>query len=215
MNKKLTLILTVISIVITINVSTINTNIHAANAVSKYFSGIKSFRVSFTQKSLGIDADSSKISKGFLVVQNPDKFYLEYSKPDKLIYVADGLKLWSYDEDLEQVIVKSQSNILINTPAMILSQPQDIEKKYTVVELGTKLKMTKFKLIPKQKDSTFEFIIIGFIDGNLKLMEMTDNFGQHTQLRFDKIEKNPKLKLNRFTFVPPEGVDVITDDISS
>lgn len=205
----------IILTVIALNLFTVNSPVYAANPVSKYFSGVKSFRVSFSQRSLGLDSDSSKISKGFLVVQNPDKFYLEYSEPDKLIYVADGSKLWSYDEDLEQVIVKSQANILINTPAMILSQPQDIEKKYKVVDLGIKFKMNKYKLIPKQKDSTFEFIIIGFIDGNLKLMEMSDNFGQHTQLMFDKIEKNPILKSNRFTFVAPKGVDVITDDAAS
>ena len=210
-NKKTTLM---ILSTILLNVGANNYAI-AENAVSTYFSGIKSFRVTFTQKAIALDSSNSKISSGYLIVKNPDKFYLEYTKPYKLIYVADGSKLWSYDEDLEQVIVKSQSNLLINTPAMILSQPQDIEQKYKVVSLGTKNKVTKYKLIPKLKDSTFEFILIGFIDGNLKLMEMIDNFGQHTQLRFNKIEKNPNLKSNTFDFVPPEGVDIISDDASS
>ncbi len=187
----------------------------AANPVSQYFSDIKSFKVTFTQKSLELESSSSKISSGFLIVQNPDKFYLEYTKPYKLIYVADGKKLWSYDEDLEQVIVKSQKNLLVNTPAMILSQPQDIEKKYKVKALGTENKITRYKLIPKQKNSTFEFIVIGFIDGDLKLMEMLDNFGQHTMLRFDKINKNPDLESSTFKFTPPEGVDVITDEVAS
>ncbi|MFV2061053.1 MAG: outer membrane lipoprotein chaperone LolA [Gammaproteobacteria bacterium] len=192
-----------------------NNSAIAANAVSKYFGDIKSFKVTFTQKSIELDSSSSKISKGYLIVKNPDKFYLEYTKPYKLIYVADGKKLWSYDEDLEQVIVKSQANLLVNTPAMILSQPQDIEKKYKVKALGTEHEITRYKLIPKEKNSTFEFIIIGFIDGDLKLMEMLDNFGQHTMLRFDKIQKNPSLDSNTFKFIPPEGVDVISDEVSS
>jgi outer membrane lipoprotein carrier protein len=215
MKLKINKIVFTIVTTLLVTVFTINNPVFAANAVSKYFSDIKSFRVTFTQKSIELDNASSKISKGFLIVKNPDKFYLEYTKPYKLIYVADGKKLWSYDEDLEQVIVKSQANLLVNTPAMILSQPQDIETKYKVEPLGTKQKITQYKLIPKQKNSTFEFIIIGFIDGDLKLMEMLDNFGQHTMLRFDKIEKNPDLKSNAFQFVPPEGVDVITDEVSS
>ncbi len=190
----------------------VNNPVYAENAVSKYFSGIKSFRVSFTQQSLNIENSTRNISNGFLVVQNPDKFYLEYTKPYKLIYVADGSKLWSYDEDLEQVIVKKQANLLVNTPAMILSQPQDIEKKYRVKLLSSEHQVTKYELTPIQKETTFESIVIGFIDGELKLMEMMDNFGQHTQLRFNTIEKNPELKANTFSFVPPEGVDVISDE---
>lgn len=198
-----------------ITLCSVNNPVFAENAVSKYFSGIKSFRVSFTQQSLNLDSSTRNISNGFLVVQNPDKFYLEYTKPYKLIYVADGFKLWSYDEDLEQVIVKKQANLLVNTPAMILSQPQDIEKKYRVELLSSEHQVTKYKLTPKQKESSFESIVIGFIDGELKLMEMIDNFGQHTQLRFNTIEKNPNLKANTFSFVPPEGVDVISDEESS
>ncbi|VAW95793.1 hypothetical protein MNBD_GAMMA22-1869 [hydrothermal vent metagenome] len=200
-------------IVATLFLFTSNT-VFAASVISKYFSGINSFKVDFTQKSIELDNSVSKVSLGYLIVKNPDKFYLEYTKPDKLIYVADGKKLWSYDEDLEQVIVKTQSNILINTPAMILSQPQDIDIKYNIIELGTKNRVTKYKLTPKLKNTTFESITIGFSDGNLKSMEMLDNFGQHTLLRFNNIEKNPSLKPNTFNFVPPEGVDVISDDVS-
>ncbi|MFV1983600.1 MAG: outer membrane lipoprotein chaperone LolA [Thiohalomonadales bacterium] len=208
---------TFLNILSTVILFVINSSnaVYAENAVSKYFSDIKSFRVSFTQKTIDFETSSNKTSKGFLIVKNPHKFYLEYTEPYKLIYIADGKKLWSYDEDLEQVVVKSQANLLINTPAMILSQPKDIEKKYTVENLGTENKVEKYKLIPKEKNGTFEFIIIGFIDGNLKLMEMIDNFGQQTQLRFDKIDKNPNLKSDTFNFVPPEGVDVITDEVSS
>lgn len=213
--KELKFAILSVVILLLIIVTDFNNSVLAANAVSNYFSGIKSFRVTFTQKSIELESSTSKTTKGLLIVKNPDKFYLEYTEPYKLIYVADGKKLWSYDEDLEQVIVKSQSNLLINTPAMIFSQPQEIEKKYKIINLGTKFKVTKYKLIPKQKDSTFEFIIIGFIDNNLKLMEMVDNFGQQTLLQFNKIEKNPTLKSGTFKFIPPEGVDIITDEVSS
>jgi len=210
--KKTLLIKLNLLVLISLVIFGLNTNVYASNPVSKYFTGIKSFRVSFTQKLIEEDNIKAKESSGLLIVQNPDKFYLEYTKPDKLIYVADGKKLWAYDEELEQVIVKSQSNILVNTPAMILSQPQDIEKKYTVSKIGKEEGIVKFRLTPKQKDSTFEYIIIGFIKNDLKILEMIDNFGQHTVLKFNKIEKNPILDSKTFTFVPPEGVDVLTDE---
>jgi outer membrane lipoprotein carrier protein len=40
-------------------------------------------------------------------------------------------------------------------------------------------------------------------------MELYDNFGQTTQIRFSKVERNPALPAATFKFTPPAGVDVV------
>jgi outer membrane lipoprotein carrier protein len=40
-------------------------------------------------------------------------------------------------------------------------------------------------------------------------MELHDNFGQTTRLRFTNLERNPALGASLFRFTPPKGVDVI------
>jgi outer membrane lipoprotein carrier protein len=40
-------------------------------------------------------------------------------------------------------------------------------------------------------------------------MELRDNFGQTTLIRFTRLQANPVQDAGRFRFVPPAGADVI------
>jgi outer membrane lipoprotein carrier protein len=51
---------------------------------------------------------------------------------------------------------------------------------------------------------------MGFNGQVLQAMELIDNFGQRTVLRFSGMERNPKLPPGDFQFTPPKGADVIT-----
>jgi len=42
-------------------------------------------------------------------------------------------------------------------------------------------------------------------------MELTDSFGQTTQLRFSGLQRNVKIDPARFHFDPPKGADVLED----
>ena len=64
---------------------------------------------------------------------------------------------------------------------------------------------------PKDKESTFESMRMGFSGKGLEVMELRDHFGQTTVIRFSGLERNPKLAPEAFKFVPPKGVDVIGD----
>ncbi len=52
---------------------------------------------------------------------------------------------------------------------------------------------------------------MGFGPAGLKAMELVDAFGQITVLRFNSLERNPKLSPTLFRFSPPKGADVIGD----
>jgi outer membrane lipoprotein carrier protein len=52
---------------------------------------------------------------------------------------------------------------------------------------------------------------MGFGAGGLQAMELTDHFGQITQLRFSRLERNPKVDKSEFRFQPPKGSDVLGD----
>ena len=180
-----------------------------ASELTQYLNNLKTFQASFTQSVFSPNNKEKQKSSGLIAVKSPDKFYLEYKEPYRLIYVADGKKLWSYDEDLEQVIVKPQGDLLINSPAMLLGNPKDLTRSYKIEKAGITEGWLWFELTPKSENNNFETVSLAFVDGELKAMEMSDNFGQVTRLKFSKILKNPKLSKNRFKFTPPKGVDVI------
>ncbi|MDH5572409.1 MAG: outer-membrane lipoprotein carrier protein LolA, partial [Gammaproteobacteria bacterium] len=149
-------------------------------------------------------------SSGLIRVKRPDKFNLEYTKPFHLLYLADGKKLWSYDEDLEQVIVKPQEDVLANSPAMILSNPKILKEHYQIIKQDKMQGLEWYKLQPNNPDAGFESVSLGFSGDNLKVMELQDSFGQTTRLEFKYLQKNISFEDKIFQFIAPKGVDVIS-----
>ena len=62
---------------------------------------------------------------------------------------------------------------------------------------------------PKDKDSAFSELRLGFDTKGLAALEVIDNFGQHTSIRLMNLERNPKLSAELFRFTPPAGADVV------
>lgn len=180
-----------------------------SSVLTQYLNKLHTLEATFTQSVFTQNNISKQKSTGIIIVKSPNNFYLEYTNPYKLIYVADGKKLWSYDEDLEQVVVKPQGNLLINTPAMLLGNPRHLTQAYHIENTGVSDGWLWFELKPKKESNNFESVSLAFKDNNLKAMEMRDNFGQTTRLEFNKVIKNPVIENNRFKFTPPKGVDVI------
>lgn len=180
-----------------------------ASVLANYLNNLYTFKAGFTQSVFSPNNQKKQKSQGVIIVKSPNKFYLEYNSPYKLLYVADGRKLWSYDEDLEQVVVKDQGNLLINTPAMLLGNPKALANSYNISKTGLVEGLLWFELTPKKDDSNFETVSLAFEGKNLVAMEMRDNFGQVTRLNFNAVNKNPELSNRQFKFVPPKDVDVI------
>lgn len=182
-----------------------------AKSLDDYLGHVKSLTAAFSQYVFNESTQEPEESAGSISVLSPDKFRLVYNKPYKQIYVADGARIWSYDEDLEQVTVKKQEGLLANSPAMVLGNPAGLNKAYIIQAQGMKKNIDWFHMTPKNPDSQFDHIRLGFTGKNLYVMELYDSFGQRTQLRFSKLQYNPNLGSDKFTFTVPDGVDVIGD----
>src|SRR3569832_266471 len=96
-----------------------------------------------------------------------------------------------------------------DTPAQLLSSGESLEKNFNITEEGKSGEFEWVELTPKQKDSSFEKVRLGFDQRALRTMELKDNFGQTTRLQFSHLERNPKLVPSLFDFKPPPGVDVV------
>ena len=62
---------------------------------------------------------------------------------------------------------------------------------------------------PREQNSGFESVRMGFNAGGLQAMELKDQFGQTTWLRFSHLVRNPKVDPQSFRFDPPKGADVL------
>ena len=186
----------------------------ALEQFKSFVSATRTARGEFTQRLVKADADRSGArlsnpSTGSFQFARPGKFIWIYSKPYEQLLQADGDKLYIFDKDLNQVTIKTLGNAIGSSPAAILFGSNDLEKKFTLSEGGTRDGIEWLQAIPKTKDTNFEKIGIGLKDGMPVAMELRDSFGQVSLLSFTRFEKNPSLPANQFRFVIPKGADVL------
>jgi outer membrane lipoprotein carrier protein len=148
---------------------------------------------------------------GTMQFVRPGRFRWEYDKPYEQTIIGDGARLWIYDKDLNQVTVRKLDKALGGSPAALLAGSNDIEKIYDLTNLGAQEGLDWLEAVPKSKENTFERIRLGFGQSGLEAMELRDQFGQTTVIKFAGVERNPRLSPEAFRFAPPKGADVITD----
>ena len=174
-----------------------------------YLKDLKTFEADFTQTLLDRQGNTIEKSSGKMYLNNPGQFHWAYQEPFLQQVITDNVSLWIYDEDLEQVTIKSVEGNLDNTPAAVLSGKEDIDTHFNVEDLSKIEGLRVYQLSPKDEDGEFHSIRIGFHAMNLTLLWLVDNLGQITRIDFSQQKLNKPLSDELFHFEPPEGTDVI------
>lgn len=171
----------------------------------------KSLTADFRQVAIDEYGRARKSSEGVFYLRRPGKFRWNYQKPFTQEIISNAGKVWFYDEDLEQVTIKNMDQSLGSTPALLLSGDIDLEDNFILEGQGSDEDMTWIKLLPKNEDSGFKYILIGLDQGKLGGMELSDNFGQLTRIYFSNVKINPVIDDGAFDFIPPAGADVFEE----
>jgi len=154
----------------------------------------------------GVELESSS---GVVFLKRPDKFRWDYKHPYQQTIVTNGEVLWFYDEDLEQVTIREVSSSVESTPVAILGSYEDINKQFIIIDMENIEGFDWVELTPRDIDSQYNSIRLGFDKEKLGMMVMFDNLGQVTRIDFTEEVINKKLDNGTFDFEPPEGIDVI------
>jgi len=171
----------------------------------------QSARADFEQKVFDRNKKLVQESRGNFAFQRPGRFRWTFSKPYAQLIVGDGEKVWVHDEDLNQVTVRKLSKALGATPAALIAGSADIEQAFVFTDSGEKDGLEWLDAKPRDRDAGFERIRMGFGLAGMDAMELVDQFGQVTVLRFSNLQRNPKIDPAVFRFTPPKGADVLGD----
>ena len=171
----------------------------------------KSMTADFKQVLINEAGDPYQTSYGIFYLQRPGKFRWDYLKPFQQQIVSTSGKVWFYDTDLEQVTVKKLDESVGSTPALLLSGNISLDDNFTMQDQGVDGDMQWIKLLPKNQESSFKYILIGLNKGTLGGMELSDNFGQLTRIYFSNVLLNPPIKPTVFEFKTPKGAYVFSD----
>ena len=185
----------------------------AVDRLRQFLETTKLMRADFSQTVLPKNGRKPQFSSGSMAIARPHKFRWQIEKPYTQLIVGDGEKVWLHDPELNQVTVKKQGAALAGSPAALLAGEgiAVLEKSFVLKDAGLRDGLEWLDATPKNTDSGFEKVRIGFAGAELRAMELTDSFGQQTSLLFSKVEKNPALPVSTFRFVPPKGADVLGD----
>ena len=184
----------------------------AAGSLERFQSFIRttqSARGEFEQKVYDRNKKLVQDSKGNFAFQRPGKFRWVFSKPYSQLIVGDGQRVWVYDADLNQVTVRKLTNALGATPAALIAGNADIERSFDFTDTGEAGGLQWLDAKPREKDAGFERIRMGFGLAGIDAMELVDQFGQTTLLKFSNLQRNPGLEAGLFRFTPPKGADLL------
>jgi len=181
----------------------------ARSELERFANELDRFQAEFTQTVKSQDGRIQDQTQGQVWLQSPDKLRWVYSGEFPEIIVADGKNIWIYDESLEQVTVKPQSDQATDSPLMVLADVSQLDTQFQVTELGEFEDLLLLELKSLDSESEFERILLGLDASGIRMMAMEDNFGQRTEIYFENMLINPPADPNLFLFTPPEGTDVV------
>jgi outer membrane lipoprotein carrier protein len=180
----------------------------AVDTLRDFVRDVKSGRSAFSQTVTSTDGARKKTSSGQFEFLRPGRFRFSYTKPFEQLIVADGVKVWIYDADLNQASSRKLAQALGATPAALLTGAS-LDADFLLTPQPAKDGLDWALATPKAKDGPFQSMRVGFKGRELQAVEIVDSFGQRSLLQFSRFEANVALDAARFNYTPPAGADVI------
>lgn len=176
-------------------------------------SAMSALDADFSQTTIDSSNRTLQENSGHLWVRSPARFRIETHDPFAQTLVSDGTSFWSYDAELEQVIIRDLEADIRQVPILLLSgDTEQLTDEYDVSYYEDETR-EYFVLAPRASDSLFESLSIEFANEMPSSITIADSLGQRTRIDLSTVAVNQPQVDNPFTFEPPPGVDVIDDRV--
>jgi outer membrane lipoprotein carrier protein len=177
--------------------------------IDEFVNDVVTMTARFEQQLVDAEDVVIDISSGTVEIQRPGRFRWSYLAPYEQILVADGLNVWSYDVDLEQVTVKPQADVLGSTPALLLGGSINVLDEFDYIGSFTESGTVWVRLAPKTIENGFTRVELGFSERKLSRMLFSDNLEQSTLIALFDVEFGESIDPARFGLTLPDNVDII------
>ena len=148
--------------------------------------------------------------KGQFWLSRPDRFRLNAFAPLSQTIVSDGVSLWTYDLDLEQVIIARLSDEAANIPLLLFAgHPEKLKDNYNIERFEDEGRQ-HFTLIPVDKTAVIGSISLSFANNLPRRLVFQTAMERRTVINFYDVDAAP-VDEALFDFHVPDGIDVIDD----
>ena len=180
--------------------------------LQKKYQNMESFQANFTQSYQSKRfSGSTQTETGVVYLRKGGLMKWEYQKPEKKIFVSDGIFYFYYVPEDKQVVKSPVDNHNQQSPALFLAGRGNFAKDFKAQWADPRPGSRLVKLIPVKEQPDFEYLIVDIDpvrDLVLRLV-VVDSYDNRTEFRFNNIRENPSLPANFFLFQAPPGTDVI------
>ena len=166
-------------------------------------------RADFTQKTTSPFGEAMPLNSGTLILEG-NNYRVE---TDAQTFVTNGTTTWVYDTFQNQVII---NDFVEDEATFVISDFLDsFHLEYEIIEINTSflngIKHHKLRLNTLTPSSFFKEVTLQVRDSDdvITQMNVLDVNDALLQFSLDKIELNPVIEGNPFTFDPPTDADVI------
>lgn len=183
----------------------------AAEKLQGYLKQMQTLEGSFQQLTLDARGERMQEAEGTMLLAKPGRFYWSTEQPFPQVLISNGITLWVYDPDLEQVTIQTLDKRATQSPAIILSgEATDLTEYFSISATETG-KRVAFDLIPLEQDSLFEELSLNFVEGRISSLQLKDSLGQKTRVDLTITQFNQPIDSQLFEFEVPDKVDVIQE----
>ena len=180
-----------------------------AQRVDKYYNGLHSLRVAFTEsfRGMGIDREES----GVLLLRKPGKMHWSYAKPPGKVFLLDGKYAWFYspgDAQVERLAATQLDDL--RSPLRFLLGHTQLQKELEGLALSTTADGLQLSGVPKGMKDQVEKIVLG-VDaaGVIHSMSITEVDGARTAFTFKDSQPDAPAPDAEFVFHAPPGIPVV------
>lgn len=181
--------------------------------LTSLLSNVRTMSADFKQVVINKNGVYLQEQTGKFQLKKPNLLRWQVLNPDQMLIVTDGSKIWHYDEDLAQVIIKNFNQEISDTKIskLLLGDSKEILANFDVNILEN-TDFLCFELTTKnsQPDDNFIKAELSFDDKQqLVKIKAYDQLSQETEFLFSNIKSS--VDSNAFKFIMPKDVDVIED----
>jgi outer membrane lipoprotein carrier protein len=191
-----------------------------ARALQKKYDAIRAFSAQFTHTYTGGVLRKSVTERGEVVIKKPGLMRWTYTAPDQKVFVADGVKVYSYVPADRQVVVSSMpTGDEASTPILFLAGKGNLSRDFSVsfadsADIPKPLAtpgVHALKLVPRKKAPEYDWLVLIIDRASLQLRGLVtrDQQGGTSAFLFTNLKENVAPADKTFTFRIPRGVDVI------
>ena len=176
----------------------------------KFIKEMNSFSTSFVQNTYDENGLLVTTSNGSLIYKKKSKYILEYKSPNKIKFISDGQLITIYDQDLEQVIIRSVNKSLNNNIIDIFTNEKLINDKFEL-KIFFKNNENHINFLPINKDIKKSDFLLVVSNNMIKSISFVNDFDQSVIMNFNGFEINVSILESQFKIDIPESFDVIID----